>query len=297
MTGQRLGNYQILSQLGAGGLLTWISDSREIVFSATRRSTRALWRISVQGGALTRLAVNARNPINPDISRLGGKLTFTEYANDSSIWLYQGAGFAGRDVPGKFGAPVKSPTSSLYEDHSPTFSPDGQMIVFSSERTGAQELWMCDAEGKTAARQLTRAGSAGSPRWSYDGKWIAFVSSVDGDPNIYVISASGDSAWRRLTFEKSSESLPAWSRDGQSLYFRSNRAGSRQIYKMPAGGGEARQITFNGGYEGFESQDGKLFYTPKGAVPMEFILSRQTAEKKSWCPNSRMRGTGVRGQS
>lgn len=251
-------------KFSAGGLLTWTSDSREIVFSATRRSTRGLWRISVQGGALRSLAVNARNPINPDISRQGHKLTFTEYANDSNLWLFQGAGFAGRDVPGKFGIAVKLPTSSLYEDHSPTFSPDGQTIVFASERTGAQELWMCDAEGKTAARQLTRAGSAGSPRWSYDGKWIAFDSNADGDSNIYIISASGDGAWRRLTFENSSESLPAWSRDGQWIYFRSDRGGSRQIYKMPVAGGEARQITFNGGYEGFESPDGKLFYYSKG---------------------------------
>ena len=33
---------------------------------------------------------------------------------------------------------------------------------------------------------------------------------------------------------------------------------------MPAAGGEAKQITFNGGYEGFESPDGKLFYYSKG---------------------------------
>ena len=246
------------------GRLAWTSDSREIVFNAIRRELRGLWRISAQGGTLTQMTVNARNPINPDISRQGNKLAFTEYANDSNLWLYQGAGFAGRDVPGKFGTPVRLPASSLYEDESPVFSPDGQLIVFASDRSGVQELWMCDAEGKTAARQLTQARSAGSPRWSYDGKWIAFDSSADGDPNIYVISAMGDSAWRRLTFETSSEVMPAWSRDGQWIYFRSNRSGNPQIYKMPAAGGEAKQITFNGGYEGYESPDGKLFYYSKG---------------------------------
>ncbi len=244
--------------------LAWTGDSRELVFSAIRRITRGLWRISVAGGTPTRVAVNGQNPINPDISRQGNKLTFTEYSNDSNLWLYQGAGFAGREVPGKFGAPVRLPTSSLYEDHSPAFSPDGQTIVFASERTGVQELWMCDAEGKTATRQLTRAGSAGSPRWSYDGKWIAFDSTADGDGNVYVMSAAGESSWPRLTFEKSSENLPAWSRDGQWVYFRSNRTGKNQIYKMPTAGGEAKQITVNGGYEGFESSDGKLFYYSKG---------------------------------
>jgi hypothetical protein len=33
---------------------------------------------------------------------------------------------------------------------------------------------------------------------------------------------------------------------------------------MPAAGGPAKQITFNGGFEGFESPDGKLFYYTKG---------------------------------
>ncbi len=251
-------------QFNVFGRLTWTTDSREIVFNANRREMRGLWRISAEGGTLTHVTVNARNPINPDISRLGNKLIFTDYANDSSLWLYQGASFTGREYPGKFGAPVKLPASSLYEDHSPAFSPDGQTVIFVSERTGLLELWLCDAEGKKPARQLTRAGNAGSPRWSYDGKWIAFDSVADGDLNIYVMSATGDGPWRRLTFEKSSDTMPAWSRDGQWIYFRSNRNGSSQIYKIPAAGGEARQITFNGGYEGFESPDEKLFYYSKG---------------------------------
>ncbi len=246
------------------GALAWTGDSREIVFNAFRRELRGLWRIPLQGGTLTRVVVDARNPINPDISRQGNKLIFTDYANDSNLWLYQGAGFAGRDIPGKFGAPVKLPSSSLYEDQSPSFSPGGQTIVFVSERTGVLELWLCDAEGKTTARQLTRAGNAGSPRWSYDGKWIVYDSSADGDLNIYVVSATGDGPPRRLTFEKSTENLPAWSRDGQWIYFRSNRTGKNQIFKMPVAGGEARQITFNGASEGFESSDGKLFYYSKG---------------------------------
>jgi Tol biopolymer transport system component len=246
------------------GTLAWTRDSREIVFNAFRRELRGLWRVSVQNNKLSHVVVNARNPINPDISRLGNKLIFTDYANDSNLWLYQGAGFAGREVPGKFGTPMKLPSSSLYEDQSPSFSPDGQTIVFVSERTGVLELWLCDAEGKTTARQLTRAGNAGSPRWSYDGKWIVYDSSADGDLNIFVVSAAGDSPPRRLTSEKSSENLPAWSRDGQWIYFRSNRSGSNQIYKMPAAGGEAKQLTFNGGSEGFESPDGKLFYYSKG---------------------------------
>lgn len=247
--------------------LAWTNDSQELVFSAKRHGTRGLWRIPAQGGTLVRVAINGQYPTDPDISRRGNMLVWTERSTDSNLWLFQSAGSGGSDGPGKFGAPVRLPMSSFYEETSPSFSPGGQKIVFNSDRSGALELWLCDTEGKTPARQLTRAGSAGSPRWSYDGNWIAFDSYNGKDVDIYVVSATGDGPPRRLTSDRASENLPAWSRDGQWIYFRSSRTGSGQIYKIPVAGGAdttARQLTFNGALEGFESPDGKLFYYSKG---------------------------------
>jgi hypothetical protein len=57
-------------------------------------------------------------------------------------------------------------------------------------------------------------------------------------------------------------------RDGQWVYFSSTRGGSMQIWKVPSAGGPASQVTKLGGFEGFESVDGKYFYYAKGrAVP------------------------------
>ena len=102
------------------------------------------------------------------------------------------------------------------------------------------------------------------------------------------MSATGDSAQRRLTFEKTTDNLPAWSRDGQWIYFKSNRTGSNQIHKIPAAGGEAKQITFKGGFEGFESPDGKLFFYTKArggdgiySVPVNGGEEKQVTELKN----------------
>ena len=253
----------------------WTSDGREIVYAGVRRQGRGMWRVAAAGGAPERVPINGQNPVSPSISRQGNKLVWTEFSSDSDIWLYQGPGFAGRAKPGPFGAPVKLPSSSIHEEHSPDFSPDGQKLVFVSGRTGGQELWVSDAGGNNAARLTTQGGPAGSPRWSPDGKWIAFDSHIGGDGDIYVISSTGG-PWRRLTYEKTAETQPAWSRDGQWIYFKSNRTGSYQIHKMPAAGGPAKQITFHGGFEGFESPDGSIFYYTKArgeygiyAVPAE----------------------------
>ncbi len=243
--------------------LAWTSDSRAIVFAGVWKGTRGLWRIAVGGGTPERVPIPGQEPVSPDISSRGDKLVWTEAATpQANLWLYRGPGFAGRGVPGKFDAPAKLPSSSIYEDTSPDFSPDGQRLVFASSRTGGQELWLSDADGNNAVRLTTKGGPTGSPRWSPDGKWIAFDSQLGGDGNIYVMSADGG-PWRRLTPESTAETVPAWSRDGQWIYFKSNRSGSMQIYKMPAAGGEAKQITFHGGFEGFESPDGSLFYYTK----------------------------------
>lgn len=69
---------------------------------------------------------------------------------------------------------------------------------------------------------------------------------------------------RRLTTEPSEDVVPSWSRDGRWIYFGSNRTGDLQIWKAPAEGGLAVQVTRKGGFEGFESPDGKFFYYAKG---------------------------------
>ena len=45
----------------------------------------------------------------------------------------------------------------------PTFSPDGSMLAFASDRSGSQQIYVTDADG--TPHQLTTAGSNHSPTW------------------------------------------------------------------------------------------------------------------------------------
>ena len=59
-------------------------------------------------------------------------------------------------TPGPKDVPTAEATiSSTRVDWDPKFSPDGRKIAFISERTGHDELWVCDPDGKNAS-QLTR---------------------------------------------------------------------------------------------------------------------------------------------
>ena len=243
--------------------LSWTSDGREIVFASRRRgSTYNLWKVSASGGEAKQLMTNERDAFSPTISREQSRLAYTQSLTDGNIWRLALPRFRGPNE-----APVKL-VSSTQEDSSPNFSPDGKQIAFASRRSGSFEIWVCASDG-SSPRQLTNIGGplTGTPRWSPDGSLIAFDSWAEGNPEIYVMSAEGGKP-RRLTDDRSEDITPSWSRDGQWIYFSSTRGGSMQIWKAPSTGGPASQVTKLGGFEGFESVDGKYFFYAKGrAVP------------------------------
>jgi dipeptidyl aminopeptidase/acylaminoacyl peptidase len=154
--------------------------------------------------------------------------------------------------------------SSTQYDSSPQYSPDGSRVAFRSTRSGSNEIWVSDADGRTPV-QLTRFGGplTGCPRWSPDGMRIAFDTRPGGQANIYVIASNGG-APRRLTNAPAEDVVPSWSRDGAWIYFASNRTGAWQVWRVPSGGGAAEQVTHFGGFAAFSSPDGKYLYYAKG---------------------------------
>jgi len=245
----------------------WTADSREIVFASRRGSSLYnLWQIPITGGTPERLPTIGQNVISPTVSRQGDRLAYTQTLDDQNIWRLE------INSMGRGGSPTSLIASTL-GDNGPNYSPDGQKIVFASTRTGGFGIWVCDRNGANPLQLIDRGPNlTGTPRWSPDGRWVAFDSrssdsGQEGNADIYVISAEGGQP-RNLTLESSEDVAPSWSRDGKWIYFGSTRSGAMQIWKVSADGGRAVQVTQEGGFEGFESYDGKLFYYAKGrSVP------------------------------
>ena len=84
------------------------------------------------------------------------------------------------------GGPARQLTSGLGYDTQPAFSPDGGSIVFVSDRSGADNLWIARPDG-TGARQISFGDDdtvLASPAWSADGRSV-FVSRYRPDLNNY----------------------------------------------------------------------------------------------------------------
>ena len=103
-------------------------------------------------------------------------------------------------------------TNNRRNDWDPSWSPDGEWIVFVSDRKGDWEnfeLYVMAADGGNQQRLTNNRGYDGSPSWSPDGKRIAFASERDENWDIYVMDADGGNL-QNLTNNRHSDVGPAW---------------------------------------------------------------------------------------
>jgi serine/threonine protein kinase len=139
----------------------------------------------------------------------------------------------------------------------PTWSPDGRMFAFSSNRGGNFDIYLARVGGSDELVNVTRHSSDNfQPSFSPDGSSIAFVSTrssqrpltkigtysglgfrtVGGD--VWVISTLGGQA-RRLAPDGN---FPVWSPDGHSVAYVSGNENHRAILSVPVDGGAPRSI-------------------------------------------------------
>jgi TolB protein len=141
---------------------------------------------------------------------------------------------------------------ALTADHSialsPSWSPDGSLIVFATYRDGGgPHLYVVPAAGGKLYQVSARPGINSSPSYSPDGRQIACTLSKDGNPEIYVLDARGGSA-RRLTDNRAIDTSPCWSPTGQEIAFTSDRSGTPEVFLMDRSGGNVRRLTYDVDY-------------------------------------------------
>jgi len=106
-------------------------------------------------------------------------------------------------------------------DTTPSYSPDGEQIVFCSDRNGSQKLYIMDADGSNSKKLTKTRGQYSKPAWSPDGKLIAFVKIDQGQFSIGVINPDGENE-RMLVTSYMVEGV-RWSPNGRYLIYSKQR--------------------------------------------------------------------------
>jgi TolB protein len=132
---------------------------------------------------------------------------------------------------------------------SPSWSPDGSTIFFTSFRAGNADIFKMDPDGGNIRTFVSSPHVDSAPAVSPEGQWVAYCSMTDGNAEIYRAHQDGTGK-TQLTVSYGIDTSPSWSPTGHDLVFTSDRAGSGspQIYRMDLEGANVQRLTFAGNY-------------------------------------------------
>jgi len=237
----RGGRFSQMWDVSAQGILAFSSHDDSIMVAP------------IEGGDPELLAVVPRAHSmrwSPDGSRLAvtsGNLAFTSLGflgniAPSSIWIVDAGNGTAVQV-----------TDETNLNTSPVWMPDGEHLLFVSDRDGPRDVYWVRLKGSGEPAgepvRITSGLDAHSIDVSADGRTVAY-SQFRLRSNIWTLdpSSSGSvplSAARRVTAENQIIRNFAISRDGRWLAFDSNIEGNQDIFVRPLEGGEPVRVTTN----------------------------------------------------
>jgi Tol biopolymer transport system component len=131
-------------------------------------------------------------------------------------------------------------TRGSSNDRQPAYSPDGQWVIFSSDRYGNLDLWELSTRNGAVRRITEDAAQDWDPGFTPDGKHILWSSNRSGHFEIYIADADGSGA-RQLTSDGVDAENPTATPDGNWIVYGSFNPDKNGVWKIhPDGSGATR---------------------------------------------------------
>ncbi|MEW6127370.1 MAG: winged helix-turn-helix domain-containing protein [Acidobacteriota bacterium] len=124
----------------------------------------------------------------------------------------------------------------------PTWSPDGRLIAYTSDRSGNFDIWVQPVGEGNPVRITTSAAHDWQPDWAPEGNRLVFRSEREGG-GLYVVPVLGGNEHKVASFGY----RPRWSPDGTEILFytsilRTNTAEIPKLYVVGLDGKPPREV-------------------------------------------------------
>ncbi len=172
---------------------TWSPDGTKFAFSVFAKGRNRMLVVEVPSGKILHdiPMEKAEQFSNLSWSPKGNEIVFQGLSEgQSDLYLYN---FDTKKV--------RQLTNDLYSDYQPSFSRDGNQVVFSSDRATYDKTTSQDVTfnlavydlttGKTTDLPIFNGANNLNPQYSSDGKQIFFLSNRDGFRNLYRYTVNG----------------------------------------------------------------------------------------------------------
>jgi len=150
------------------------------------------------------------------------------------------------------GGQIRRLTDSKETEQHPSWSPDGQKILFTrGDAMSNIDIYVMQEDGSDVIR-LTEHGQRDQRAcWSPDGTQIAWVSQRDGEKAVWIMDSNGSNK-RKLVSGRE----PSWSPDGKRVAFTSSVFHDNdEIYVINTDGSNRVRLTNNRKFDWFPAWD------------------------------------------
>lgn len=244
------------------------SEGNEVIFHGAIGGYSRIWKYNLNTDTITALTDEDYVAVEPCFSWDGTQIAFAadkgidqkreDMINISTNVLKMGMMYLGGDpdilnifVMNSDGSNLRQITEWKAVDMRPTFSPDGQHVLFmSTYKSGTikkRDLYKVSVSGDGEPEIIPNSEGANRPWYSADGEWIYYWKEIEDRGTLCRIKADG-SEWHPIAGDTGGIGShgPFIDPNGEWLWFHSVREKDdpiNQIYKMPIDGGDSISIT------------------------------------------------------
>lgn len=167
----------------------WSPDGSKILFCGIKDGKLDLFTVDVETLEYVRLTDDYFDESKPHWSPDGKKIVFSSDRLDApyNYSIEQIQGYYDIFTMDADGSNIERITTNPFHDSDAFWSPDGENIVFISDRNGISNLYYIDLKKMTVTPLTNLLTGASSPCWSPDNTKIAFTSFKEGGWDVYLL--------------------------------------------------------------------------------------------------------------